>query len=624
MIKQYASAKIGQARAKVLMLYLGCFYSALLPLQGQQLDLALQKRDSANIALQQKDNVRAAQLYFDALAYAQRSRSDTLYAALCAEIGDLYLYYSNFPKAIEFYQKGSEQTVDPVSKQRLKLKIGRAQSSAQQFTALAKTLTSLSALLNENSAPLEYIQLLLLQSELEIAQRNYAQAQQSLLKAQRVAQKHQQTALSLQVLTRLSALAAQTGDVASALDFTRERLRKARTLKDDLQINTSILQYAQLLLAQNQLDSALALNEQLLAKLPRLLAQDTLPKSIWKQRSLILERKGRTVEAFAALDSLYAISSKESDAEKGRQLLEELTISRAEQELKSTYQSSLERQKNARFFLWIAGALFGVLGLFVGLRTWQKQRANLLLQAQNQKIETQKKELEQLSQLKNRLFAIVSHDLRSPLLSLEVILDTLDEIGYTEPKRQWWLDKLQQQTTKTNVLLENLLCWATLQMKHQPSEKKWISLLPLVREIKETAQLMYLDKRATISLAIPENLGLVQDEEMLRMAIRNLLINAIKFSDTGQEINISAWKAEHKVHICIQDQGIGMTEAQLQQALGGGLSRAGTKGETGSGIGLSLVRQFIEQEGGSLLGASAPNAGTHFTIVFAESIQNEV
>ena len=68
MIQQYARAKIGQARAKVLMLYLGCFYSALLPLQGQQLDLALQKRDSANIALQQKDNVRAAQLYFDALA----------------------------------------------------------------------------------------------------------------------------------------------------------------------------------------------------------------------------------------------------------------------------------------------------------------------------------------------------------------------------------------------------------------------------------------------------------------------------------------------------------------------------------------------------------------------------
>lgn len=605
-------------RAKTFGLCIGYCFFIVLPLSGQQLRLALQKRDSANIALQQKDNVRAAQLYFDALAFAQRNRSDTLYSTLCAEIGDLYLYYGNFPKAIEFYQNGSEQTVDAVLKQRLKLKIGWAQLSAQQLTALAQTLTSLSAQLNETSAPPEYIQLLLLQSELEIARHKHSQAQQSLLKAQRIAQKYQQTALSLQALTRLSALAAQTGNMGAALDFTKERLRKARTLKDDLQINTSTLQLAQLLLQQNQLDSALALNEQLLAKLPRLPAQDTLPKSIWKQRSLILERKGLTVEAFAALDSLSAINDKDSEVEKGRQLLEELTISRAEQELKSIYQSSLERQKNTRFFLWIAGALLGVLGLFVSLRTWQKQRANLLLQVQNQKIEIQKKELEQLSQLKNRLFAIVSHDLRSPLLSLEAILDTLDEIGPNEPKRQWWLDKLKQQTTKTNVLLENLLCWATLQMKHQSSENKWITLLPLVGEIKETAQLMYLDKRISISLAIPENIGLVQDEEMLRMTIRNLLINAIKFSDTGQDISISAWKAEQKVHICIQDQGIGMTESQLQQALGGGLSRAGTKGETGSGVGLSLVRQFIEQEGGSLLGISAPNAGTRFTIVFAE------
>jgi signal transduction histidine kinase len=101
---------------------------------------------------------------------------------------------------------------------------------------------------------------------------------------------------------------------------------------------------------------------------------------------------------------------------------------------------------------------------------------------------------------------------------------------------------------------------------------------------------------------------------MIRMALRNIIANAVKFSHTGQDVEVHAQQETNGWAIQIKDYGIGMNEDQLYKALNGQLSRFGTKGEVGSGMGLSLVRQFIENQGGKLIGQARVNQGCVFTI----------
>ena len=149
-------------------------------------------------------------------------------------------------------------------------------------------------------------------------------------------------------------------------------------------------------------------------------------------------------------------------------------------------------------------------------------------------------------------------------------------------------------------------------------EQERFLLLPLVQEVTEAVALVYADKSIQVSIQIDNDLEMYGDPAMIRMALRNILANACKFSDEGQSVLVSAAQTGSHISISIQDQGMGMDRAQLDKALHGQLRRDGTKGELGLGIGLSLVRRFIEHQGGSLEGESEPDQGCTFTILLPQ------
>jgi hypothetical protein len=420
----------------------------------------------------------------------------------------------------------------------------------------------------------------------------------------------------LLILEKLSKYGSFVNNLDTAIHYGRRYRKLALAEKDTTHLISSDHRLGQLYLSQNRIDSSMVYSKLALQNLKSISKYDTLYRTVWVLKANLLERLGKINDAILALDSALVYHKKNNeDTEQQNRQWEEMTIARAKEEMKSKADTELEKQGKFRNALFIAIGIAVVFVLFFGLRASQKQRANFLLNEQNFQIAEQKKELEFLNQIKNQLFTIISHDLRGPVLTLQEILNAINEMDRSAAERKWWLEMLHQQTTRANVMLENLLFWANLQMRHYQPVYTAIDLQDLAEELKENVQLMHLDKKAIIVLHIPDGFRISTDGEMLRIALRNILINAIKFSDPQKNIEMSARLENDTVYISIKDEGIGMNDEQLSRALKGQYAHLGTKGEIGSGIGLSLVRQFLELQGGKLLGESQPNKGTTFTIV---------
>jgi len=124
-------------------------------------------------------------------------------------------------------------------------------------------------------------------------------------------------------------------------------------------------------------------------------------------------------------------------------------------------------------------------------------------------------------------------------------------------------------------------------------------------------------KRIAVDLRpVPEDLQVTGDRELMEYACYNLLTNAVKYSPQQTEVTVSAWKDDGHVRIAVKDQGIGMDQKEVKHIFQKfyRTKRAEQSGEAGSGIGLSIVQQIVEQHGGQIEVTSQPGAGSCFTL----------
>ena len=576
---------------------------------------------AGKIAIFQKQNIRASRCFFTALSHFDRLKHGIAAAEVYLELGELYAQYKNSAQALEYCRMGLSileinRSKNPALEVEILTQITLNYLSIQNHAAAQNALTKAKKLAQFTASPAQKCELLRLSAMLYHAQGKQTDAYQTLKSAYNIAQKQHLHQKSLVILENLSKYGRFVNNLDTAIYYGKRYRKLAAAEKDTVHLISSDHRLGQLYLTQNRIDSSLVYTQFALQNLKSISKYDTLYRKVWVLNANLMERLGKTDDAMLALDSALVYHEKDyEDTEQQNRQWEEMTITRAKEEMKSKADTELEKQGKFRNALFIAIGIAVVFVLFFGLRAAQKQRANLLLNEQNSQIAEQKTELEFLNQIKNQLFTIISHDLRGPVLTLQEILNAINEMDRSAAERKWWLEMLHQQTTRANVMLENLLFWANLQMRHYQPVYTTIDLLELAEELKENVQLMHLDKKAIIVLHIPDGFSISTDSEMLRIALRNILINAIKFSDPQKNIEMRARLENDTVYISIKDEGIGMNDEQLSRALKGEYAHLGTKGEIGSGIGLSLVRQFLELQGGKLLGESQPNKGTTFTIV---------
>ena len=280
--------------------------------------------------------------------------------------------------------------------------------------------------------------------------------------------------------------------------------------------------------------------------------------------------------------------------------------------------ADLRRQKLLRNAM-AAGALLlllAVAALYRGRR--EQARVNRLLQRKNRAINRQKQELGHLNRTKDTLFSIISHDLRSPLSSLYSML-TLQSIGNLPPERMAaHTERLSRTLDVTLRLLDNLLNWSAAQIQGDKVRPEKVELYSVAQEA--LALLIGDAERKNILLRtqLPAHCVVHADVNMLRLVLRNLVGNAIKFTPAEGTITLSAaLLADAETwEIAVSDTGVGIAVPDQARIFGetGLHSTLGTAREKGTGLGLRLCKEFVERNGGRISFESELGRGTTFRV----------
>ena len=285
---------------------------------------------------------------------------------------------------------------------------------------------------------------------------------------------------------------------------------------------------------------------------------------------------------------------------------QKLSIQEAENRL-------LRKQKTLLMFLAIVGLLFVSSLLFIVLQISQKHKTNRKLLA----------ELEKANSAKEKLISVISHDLRSSIGTLRnsimlIVDDSIDQESISE-----LLESFYPVVDSTYDLLENLLTWAAYNKGNlEPSIEK-IDIRPIIeKSIQHTHHLA--DSKNIEIVNRVENELVKADKNMLSTVLRNLISNAVKFSHPKSKVTITSLAKNNMALITIKDDGIGMKPKTLETlfTIASENHSIGTRGERGSGLGLSICKNFIEEQGGTIQVNSTHGIGSTFTFTIPVFQQN--
>ena len=267
----------------------------------------------------------------------------------------------------------------------------------------------------------------------------------------------------------------------------------------------------------------------------------------------------------------------------------------------------------------IYSVLFGVVLIAmvtVMVLVVQRSATNKLLQEKNREIAEKNLKLEQANRIKDKFFSIIGHDLRSPLSSLKGLLGMLVRHEISDQEFKSFAPKLNQLVMSTNETLENLLHWSHSQMEGWKQSPAAHELHPLVSKSTGLFTDAARAKKIDLVNSIDEKAIVFVDANQMELILRNLIHNAIKFTNEGGVVTISAVKSLEFLEVQVTDTGMGMTQEEISQLFQKNTTHStrGTQGEKGTGLGLLLCKEMVENNGGKISVTSAPGKGSTFHI----------
>ncbi len=234
----------------------------------------------------------------------------------------------------------------------------------------------------------------------------------------------------------------------------------------------------------------------------------------------------------------------------------------------------------------------------------------------------EKLKLKEANNTKNKLFSIISHDLRGPLGNFKGLIDLLLlDFANNDREKMNSLLKMMQKTAGLNYdLLENLLSWSRTESQRLDFQPEKINLYPIVNSIFEHYDYNALTKSVKLINKIDEQLCIYADEYMINTILRNLISNALKFTNTNGKIIVSSKTKDNFIEITVEDNGIGMSPEIAEKIFVKEkfFTTRGTAKEKGTGLGLKLCKEFVKIHNGEIVVNSKLNKGTKISFTISK------
>jgi signal transduction histidine kinase len=276
---------------------------------------------------------------------------------------------------------------------------------------------------------------------------------------------------------------------------------------------------------------------------------------------------------------------------------------------------------NLIFFIIIAAVL---LIAYQYYRQKQQQlKINTQLKHKNQEVVEQKvsideqaEKLNDLNKLKDKLISILAHDLRSPLSTLRGLFDLLSDESISHEEMLRMIPSVIQKLEYTSDFLDTLLFWINSQLENFNTSGQSFLIYDIVKSESENHTEQASRKGITMVCSGNKELLALADPNSVRIVVRNLITNAIKFSGGGDVIEVSAVKDGDNVLVTVSDTGMGMPPARVNQLFKSQMtSKTGTLNESGTGMGLLFCKDLVEKCNGRIWVASEEGVGTKFFFV---------
>ena len=551
-------------------------------------------------------------------------------------VGRIHFYLSNYDKSINYFIKALK----------IRKKTGNKKAIAKSYNNLGVTYLNL----DKNNKALEYLQkawdiseeigytelMNKLSNNLGIVYMKLANYEKSLeyyQKALNNSVKTDDKKLQVACLNNIGMVYWYLEDYKKALEYYLNAIKMSKKLKYKWNISNCSRNIGEVYIKLHDYDNAsLYLKNGL--EIAEKIGSNHLIKDCYVTFSELYYAKGNYKKAYDYHKLYSEIKDSIFTEEIGKNIAKmevkfqtvkkenEIKILKKENEINIL---KLNKNRIQRNFLIISSLLILLLVIVLYNRFLLKKKTNKQLQNAIKKISESEADLKELNATKNKLFTIISHDLKGPFSSLlgfsEILAQESDK--YNKEKIIQFSNIINTSAHDLFNLVENLLQWSRCQSKNMKYYPEKINLKELVTDIFSVLQFNAKNKNITLNSKIHENTYVFADSNIVSIVIRNLVSNALKFTDNGGKIVVktrqclvstTSIEKNNSIEISVIDTGIGISEENIDKLfkINTNYTTQGTSDEKGTGLGLIICKEFIEKSGGKIWVESKPGIGSTF------------